>query len=166
MSKSKNPIINEMRKIATSKHVCNDLPALLALTASLDFWHLHHHTSDMYKNFIQLICKPANFNLSFEELSPICHYSEKTIRAHCKKYTDYFTAERIRFRSMPLPLLIARFNEYYLDSFLRFNVPALRTLSPEDIKNFILSAQAGQEEKKLSMQIYTYFAEEAHKRAM
>ena len=76
MPKSKDKVINEMRKIAVCKPEPSDLPSLLALAASLNFL-LTHANHSLYHDFVQIICRPSNFSLSYEQLPDICHYNEK-----------------------------------------------------------------------------------------
>ena len=85
MSKSKDKVINEMRKIA----ICNpkrvNIVSLLALAASLN--HLQAlENPNLFHDFIQIICQPANFSLSYEQLADVCHYNEKAQRRHCKHF--------------------------------------------------------------------------------
>lgn len=72
MSKSKDKVINEMRKIAIRKPKHTDLISLLALASSLS--HLHTSESpNLCHDFVQIICRPANFDLSYEQLADVCH---------------------------------------------------------------------------------------------
>ena len=86
-----------MRKIA----VCNpkrvNIISLLALAASLN--HLQtHENPNIPHDFIQIICQPANFSLSYEQLADVCHYNEKSLRLHCKIYKRIFLL-RMRIRT-------------------------------------------------------------------
>ena len=80
MPKSKDKVINEMRKIAVCKPEPSDLPSLLALAASLNFLITHANHS-LYHDFVRIICRPSNFSLSYEQLPDICHYNEKATHA-------------------------------------------------------------------------------------
>ena len=134
MSKSKDKVLNDMRIIAISQPANANLIALLALTAALN--HLQaHENPNLFHDFIQIICRPANFRLSYEQLSHVCYYNEKTT----------------------LPLLIARFTEYKLTSSLNNNIPALRALKYSNIIALIEYHSDSEEAKHLSSIFCNYF---------
>ena len=127
MSKSIDKVINEMRKIATSKPEHVDIIFLLALASALN--HLQTlENPNLCHDFIQIICRPINFSLAYEQLPQVCHYNEKSIRLHCKIYKRIFLHEREKLKSTRMPLLVARLIEYKLTVFLNINIPALRNL--------------------------------------
>ena len=165
MSKSKDKVINEMRKIA----VCNpkrvNIISLLALAASLN--HLQTlENPNISHDFIQIICRPANFDLSYEQLADVCHYNEKSLRLHCKLYAKIFLRECGYVRHMPLPLLVARLIEYKLTAFLNMNIPALRSLKHEDIIALISVYPATNQDKRLSIDLCEHFFKSADKVAL
>ncbi len=136
MPKSKDKVINEMRKIAVCKPEPSDLPSLLALAASLNFLITHANHS-LYHDFVRIICRPSNFSLSYEQLPDICHYNEKSIRMHCKKYANIFLKECEQLKRLPLPLLVARLIEYKSDPVINTDIPALRALNYTDLSAMI-----------------------------
>ena len=107
--------------------------------------------------FIKIICRPENFRLTYEELEPVCNYSEKTLRAYCKKFAATYLSEKIRFRSLPMPLLIAHFFEFDANHFLHFNIPALRTFNAAELEQIIETFPAAAEDKQLSRLIYARY---------
>ena len=156
MSKSKDKVLNDMRIIAISQPANANLIALLALTAALN--HLQaHENPNLFHDFIQIICRPANFRLSYEQLSHVCYYNEKTIRFHCKKYIKIFLREYEHLKHLSLPLLIARFTEYKLTSSLNNNIPALRALKYSNIIALIEYHSDSEEAKHLSSIFCNYF---------
>ncbi len=156
MSKSKDKVINEMRKIA----VCNpkrvNIISLLALTATLDHMQTNENPN-LSHDFIQTICQPVNFSLSYEQLPDVCHYNEKTIRLHCKYYVNIFLREYEKLKSTPLPLLIARLIEYKLTMFLNINVPALRNLKLEGIPSLISASRGNERDRHISIILCEHF---------
>ena len=136
MPKSKDKVINEMRKIAVCKPEPSDLPSLLALAASLNFLITHANHS-LYHDFVRIICRHSNFSLSYEQLPDICHYNEKAIRMHCKRYANIFLKERRQLERLPLPLLVSRLIEYKSDPVINTDIPALRALNHADISAMI-----------------------------
>ena len=140
MSKSKDKVINEMRKIETCKSEHINLPSLLALASALN--HLQTiENPNLFRDFIQIICRPVNFSLSYEQLTDVCHYNKKAIRLHCKHYAKIFLREYEKLKSTPLPLLIARLIEYKLTMLLNINIPALRNLKLESIPPLISASR-------------------------
>ena len=165
MSKSKDKAINEMRKIA----ICNpkrvDIISLLALASSLN--HLQTlENPNLFHDFIQIICRPANFSLSYEQLADVCHYNEKSLRRHCKLYSKIFLREYEKLKSLPLPLLVARLIECKLTAFLNMNIPALRSLKYEDIITLISAYPATNRDKQLSIDLCEHFFKSANKVAL
>ena len=165
MPKSKDKVINEMRKIATCNPKRVNIISLLALTATLDHMQTHDNP-DLCHNFIQIICRPANFNLSYEQLADVCYYNEKTLRLHCKIYKRIFLRECGRIRCLPLPLLIARLIECKLTTFLNMNIPALRNMKYEDIIALISAYHATNQDKQLSIDLCEHFFKSADKVAL
>ena len=153
MSRPKHSVINEMRKVAAPKFDRRCFSDLLALASSLEFFHTFF--SDMASVFIKIICRPENFRLTYEELEPVCNYSEKTLRAYCKKFAATYLSEKIRFRSLPLPLLIAHFFEFDANHFLHFNIPALRTFNAAELEQIIETFPATTDDRRLGMLILT-----------
>ena len=165
MPKSKDKVINEMRKIA----VCNpkrvDIISLLALASTLN--HLQTNGNpNLCHDFIQIICRPANFSLSYEQLAEVCHYNEKSLRLHCKLYAKIFLRECGCIRQLPLPLLVARLIECKLTAFLNMNIPALRSLKHEDIIALISAYPATNRDKQLSIDLCEHFFKSANKVAL
>ena len=165
MSKSKDKAINEMRKIA----ICNpkrvDIISLLALASSLN--HLQTlENPNLFHDFIQIICRPANFSLSYEQLADVCHYNEKSLRRHCKLYSKIFLREYEKLKSIPLPLLVARLIECKLTAFLNMNIPALRSLKYEDIIALISAYPATNQDKRLGIELCEHFFKSADKVAL
>ena len=138
MSRSKDKVIGDMRKIAVCKPEPSDLPSLLALAASLNFLITHANHS-LYHDFVRIICRPSNFSLSYEQLPDICHYNEKAIRMHCKKYANVFLKERRQLERLPLPLLVSRLIEYKSDPVINTDIPALRALNYTDLSAMIMA---------------------------
>ena len=68
MAQSKDPVLQQMRAAAVSKHVYDDFPAVLALLASLGFWNKRDENPYLRENFIQIIMNAENFAMSFDEL--------------------------------------------------------------------------------------------------
>ena len=165
MPKSKDKVINEMRKIA----VCNpkrvNIISLLALTATLDHMQTNGNPN-LCHDFIQIICQPANFSLSYEQLADVCYYNEKTLRQHCKLYAKIFLHECEYIRHLPLPLLAARLIEYKFTTFLNMNIPALRTLKYEDIIALISAYPATNRDKQLSITFCEHFFKSADRVAL
>ena len=156
MSKSKDKVINEMRKIATCKSEHINLLSLLALASTLN--HLQTlENPNLSHDFIQIICRPVNFSLSYEQLPDVCHYNEKTIRLHCKYYVNIFLREYEKLKSIPLPLLIARLIEYKLTMFLNINIPALRNLKLESIPSLISASRGNERDRHISIILCEHF---------
>lgn len=156
MSKSKDKIINDMRKIAVCKTDHTNLVSLLALTSSLSYLQTHENLN-LFHDFIQIICRPTNFSLSYEQLTQVCYYNEKAIRLHCKKYVKIFLREYDHLQHLPLPLLIARFTEYKITPSLNNNIPTLRSLKHNDIIALITHHNDSDEAKHLSNLFCNYF---------
>ena len=165
MPKSKDKVINEMRKIA----VCNpkrvNIISLLALASSLSSLQTYDNP-DLSHDFIQIIWRPANFSLSYEQLADVCHYNKKTLRLHCKLYAKIFLPECECIRCLPLPLLVARLIEYKFTTFLNINIPALRNLKYEDIIALISAYPATNRDKQLSIDLCEHFFKSADKAAL
>lgn len=156
MSKSKDKVINEMRKIATCKSEHINLLSLLALASALN--HLQTlENPNISRNFVQIICRPVNFNLSYEQLPDVCHYNEKTIRSHCRYYVNIFLREYEKLKSTPLPLLIARLIEYKLTMFLNINAPSLRNLRLEGIPSLISASRGNEQDRHISIILCEHF---------
>ena len=151
MPKCKSPLIRTMRSIATTPRAYDDIPALVALASCLHLFHKDNEAN--CSDFIKIICNPSHFHLSYENLAPLCYHSEKTVRNKCNSYIRLFYAEYSYFKKLPLPLLIARLTEYLSDSFLRDNIPSLNAISANDIIAVILSYNATQRDKQLSLSI-------------
>ena len=165
MSKSQDKAINEKRKIA----ICNpkrvDIISLLALASTLN--HLQTNGNpNLCHDFIQIICRPANFSLSYEQLADVCHYNEKSLRRHCKLYSKIFLREYEKLKSIPLPLIVARLIECKLTVFLNMNIPALRSLKYEDIIALISAYPATNRDKQLSIDLCEHFFKSANKVAL
>ena len=165
MSKSKDKVINEMRKIA----ICNpkrvNIISLLALAASLS--HLQTlENPNISHDFIQIICRPANFSLSYEQLPRVCHYNEKSLRQHCKLCVKIFLRECESILCLPLPLLAARLIECKFTAFLNMNIPALRSLKYEDIISLLSAYPATNQDKRLSIELCEHFFKSADKVAL
>ncbi len=156
MAQSKDPVLLQMRAAATSKHVCNDLPAQLALLSSLEYWSRRDDDPALRNNFIQIFFVEANFGLSYEKLVDICHYSEKAIRIHCKKYADYFIAEYTYFGSLSLPFQVTRYIEYTQNERICKILGTHRKFSLNDLSRLIAAPPAS-EERELCAQIFHYF---------
>ena len=165
MSKSKDKVINEMREIT----VCNpkrvNIISLLALASSLSSLQTYDNP-DLSHDFIQIICRPANFSLSYEQLADVCHYNEKSLRQHCKLYTKIFLHECEHIRRLPLPLLVARLIECKFTTFLNMNISALRSLKYEDIIALISTYPATNQDKRLSIELCEHFFKSADKVAL
>ena len=156
MSKSKDKVINEMRKIAIRKPKHTDLISLLSLAASL--YHLQtHENPNLCHDFIQIICRSANFNLSYEQLAGVCHYNEKSLRLHCRHYAKIFLRECGRIRQLSLPLLVARLIEYKSSALLNTNIPALRVLEHSRITAMIGTYPCSNEEKQVALILCNHF---------
>lgn len=165
MSKSKDKVINEMRKIAVCKPEHVDIISLLALASTLD--HLETHKNpNLCHDFIQIICRPINFSLAYEQLPQVCHYNEKSIRLHCKIYKRIFLHEYKKLKSTRMPLLIARLIEYKLTVFLNINIPSLRNLKLERIPSFISSFHSAEKDKQISIIFCEHFYKTADKIAI
>ena len=165
MSKSKDKVINEMRKTA----VCNpkrvNIVSLLALASSLSSLQTLDNP-DLSHDFIQIICRPANFSLSYEQLADVCHYNEKSLRLHCKIYKRIFLRECGCIRQLPLPLLVARLIECKFTTFINMNIPALRSLKYEDIIALISAYPATNQDKRLGIELCEHFFKSADKVAL
>ena len=156
MFKSKDKVINEMRKIASCEPEHIDIISLLALASALD--HLQTlENPNLSHDFVQIICRPVNFNLSYEQLTDVCHYNEKTIRLHCKHYTNIFLREYKKLKPIPLPLLVARLIEYKVMMFLNINIPALRNLKLEGIPSLISASLGNEQDRRVSIILCEHF---------
>ena len=156
MSGSKDKVIGDMRKIAACKPEPSDLPSLLALAASLNFL-LTHANHSLYRDFVRIICRPSNFSLSYEQLPAICHYNEKSVLLHYKKYADIFLKECGRMNGLPLPLLVARLIEYKSDPVINADIPALRVLTYNDLSAMIRAYPCRNEAKEIAIIFCNYF---------
>ena len=145
-----------MRKIATCKSEHINLLSLLALASALN--HLQTlENPNLSHDFIQIICRPVNFSLSYEQLPDVCHYNEKTIRLHCKHYGKIFLREYKKLKSIPLPLMVARLIEYKLTMFLNINIPALRNLKLKDIPSLIAASRSKEQDRRVSIILCEHF---------
>lgn len=156
MSRPKDKVIGDMRKIAVCKPEPSDFPSLLALAASLNFL-LTHANHSLYHDFVRIICRPSNFSLSYEQLPDICHYNEKSIRMHCKRYANIFLKERRHLERLPLPLLVARLIEYKSDPVINTDIPALRALNYTDLSAMIMAYPCRNEAKEIALILCNYF---------
>ena len=154
-----------MRKIAIYKPEHVDIISLLALASALGRLQTHENPN-LCHNFVQIICRPVNFNLSYEQLADVCHYNEKAIRLHCKYYVKIFLREYEKLKSMPLPLMVARLIEYKFTTSLNINIPALRNLKYEDIIALISAYPATNRDKQLSLDLCEHFFKSANKVAI
>ena len=145
-----------MRKIAIRKPKHIDLVSLLALASSLrSLQTLDNH--DLYHDFIQIVCRSANFNLSYEQLAGVCHYNEKSLRLHCRHYVKIFLRECGRIRQLSLPLLVARLIECKSNALLNTNIPALRALEHSHITAMIVAYPCSNEEKQVALILCDHF---------
>ena len=156
MSRSKDKVIGDMRKIAACKLEPSGLPSLLALAASLNFL-LTHANHSLYHDFVQIICRPSNFSLSYEQLPVICHYNEKAIRLHCKRYANIFPKECQQLKRLPLPLLVAKLIEYKFNPAINTDIPALRALNYTDLSAMIMAYPCRNEAKDIAIILCNYF---------
>lgn len=145
-----------MRKIAICKSEHVNLPSLLALASALN--HLQTlENPNISRDFVQIICRPVNFSLSYEQLPDVCHYNEKTIRLHCKHYAKIFLREYKKLKSIPLPLMVARLIEYKLTMFFNINIPALRNLKLEGIPPLISASRGNEQDRHISIILCEHF---------
>lgn len=156
MSKTKDKVINQMRGFAVCKPNESNISAVLALAEVAEYLY----DSDdvyLYNDFIQIICRPRNFNLSYEQLAYVCHYNEKTIRSHCKRYSDLFSHKIKRLQFLPLPLIVARLIEYVAMRYSTIKIPALRNLKNEDILRLIAAYPCPDIEKEVSYILFDFY---------
>ncbi len=156
MSKSNDKVINEMRKITTCKSKHINLLSLLALASALN--HLQTlENPNLSRDFIQIICRPINFGLSYEHLAHLCYYNEKSLRLHAKKYTSLYKKERKDLADLPLPLLISELIRYKSSAFINAAIPSLRTLTYSDMPALLAAYPAAETEKQLSLLMIDHF---------
>ena len=155
MSRPKDKVIVDMRKIALQTGALRpSLPACLSRSLNFLLTHANH---SLYHDFVRIICRPSNFSLSCEQLPAICHYNEKSIRMHCKKYADIFLKERRHLERLPLPLLVARLIEYKSDPVINTDIPVLRALNYTDLSAMIMAYPCRNEAKEIALILCNYF---------
>lgn len=157
MAQSKDPVLVRMRTVAVSKNVYEDLPALLALFGSLDYWNKRRKDPILCHNFVEIIFNPENFEKSYEELEEVCRYRERTIRTHCREYMERFSDDYNYLSGLSLPLLTSRYIEFCLNSPLRRLVNRYREFRLEELSGLISGYPAPPAEKELSLHIYYHF---------
>ena len=155
MSKSKDKVINEMRKIVVCKPDHTQLVDLLALAASLA--HLRIQDTKLCADFVRMICHPINFGLSYEHLAHLCYYNEKSLRLHAKKYASLYKKERKDLADLPLPLLISELIKYKSSAFINAAFPSLRNLTYSDMPALLAAYPAAEAEKQLSLLMIDHF---------
>ena len=158
MSQSKDPVLLRMQHTAVSKHVYDDLPAHLALLASLDFWMKRDDNPNLRNTFTQLVLTPSYFALTFDELAETCCYCEKSLRIYAGKFTRKFSDFLAYFSSLPLILQIMRCIEFYFDSSLAKFLYEWRDSFFDDLSVVISDASASANEIKLINQIIQFFS--------
>lgn len=157
MAQSKDPVLQQMRAAAVSKHVYDDFPAVLALLASLGFWNKRDENPYLRENFIQIIMNAENFAMSFDELEEVCAYREKTLRLHCTRYIKHYLREYKYYRTLPLPMLVSRYIEFCMDPSLRYAAEEYFRFPTEGIAEYIAGYPCPSAEKELSLHMYYHF---------
>ena len=155
MSRPKDKVIGDMRKIALQTGALRpSLPACLSRSLNFLLTHANH---SLYHDFVRIICRHSNFSLSYEQLPDICHYNEKAIRMHCKRYANIFLKERRQLERLPLPLLVSRLIEYKSDPVINTDIPALRALNYTDLSAMIMAYPCRNEAKEIALILCNYF---------
>lgn len=157
MPQSKDPVLVPMQHTAVSKHVYDDLPAHLALLASLDFWIKRDDNPNLCNTFVQLVLNPANFDLPFDELAETCCYCEKSLRIYARKFARKFSDFLAYFSSLPLLFQIMRGIEFYFDTALAKFLYEWRDSFFDDISVAVSASSTSANEINLSNQIIQYF---------
>ena len=166
MAQSKDPVLKHMRKAAVSTHVYDDFPAFVAMLSSLDYWSKCDNSHALGHAFVQTFLNPENFRLSYEKLGEICHYSEKAMRLHCRKFTEHFSDEYTRFRSLPFPLLICHYISCTFNPFTGDAIKSYRLFSFHELPDLITERCADAAERDLCLNIYDYFRRLGMKQAI
>lgn len=150
----------KMRDTASSKHIYDDFPAIIALLSSFEFWLRFDDDPALCRNFIQIVFNPQNYGLSFDRLEDVCGYREKTIRTHCKMYMQRFWAEYRYFSSLPLPLLISRYIEFNFNPSIHLALDDYFVFALNEIPQLVANAPIPAAEKELCLAIYNHFTEQ------
>ena len=166
MAQSKDPVLKHMRNTIVSKHVYDDFPAFVSLLASLDYWSKCDSNRALSHAFVQTFLNPENFQLSYERLGEICHYSEKAMRIHCKKFTEHFSDDYRYYRSLPFPLLVFHYISCTFDPFTNDVIKSYRLFSFHELPDLISERCADAEERDLCLHIYNYFSHLGIKQAI
>mgnify|MGYP000103845513 FL=1 len=157
MPQSKDPVLVRMQHTAVSKHVYDDLPAHLALLASLDFWMKRDDNPNLCNTFVQLVLNPANFAIPFDELAETCCYCEKSLRIYACIFARKFSDFLAYFSSLPLLFQIMRCIEFYFNTTLAKFLYEWRDSFFDDISVAISASSASTNEINLTNQIIQYF---------
>ena len=152
MSRSKDKVIGDMRKIAVCKPEPSDLSSLLALTASLNFL-LTHANHSLYHDFVRIICRLR----IFRSLTNSCRPSVITTRSPSACTANIFLKERRQLERLPLPLLVAGLIEYKSDPVINTDIPALRALNYTDLSAMIRAYPCRNEAKDIAIILCNYF---------
>ena len=152
MAKSKDMILMQMRETASANGLQTDLPGVLSLLSSVEYWV--KNSVDICTDFVKTVFIKSNYRLSFELLSEQCNCGEKTLRNRCKKYIAYYEDKRRYYEVLPLSILVIKYIEYYRYSPVKVIIGEYYEFDIESLPEVINSYNTTPEEKELSLRIY------------
>ena len=158
MAKSKDMILIQMRETASAKGLQIDLPGVLSLLSSVEYWSKYN--TGVCTDFVKMVFIKSNYRLLFELLSEKCNCGEKTLRNRCKKYIAYYEDKRQYYKTLPLSILFMKYVEFYYYSPDRAVISEYYDFEIESLPEMIAAYDTTPEEKELSLRIYLMYVGE------
>lgn len=155
MAKSKDMILIQMRETASAKGLQTDLPGVLSLLSSVEYWAKNN--TGVCTDFVKTVFIKSNYRSSFEMLSEQCNCGEKTLRNRCKKYIAYYEDKRRYYDGLPLSILVIKYIEYYCYSPDRAIISEYYNFEIGSLSEMIAAYDTTPEEKELSLRIYLMY---------